>query len=238
MRKIVFLGCLFGAANLSTFAAHAQTGEPEALSSPTDSPRDPAPDADAAQDEASKDPMGWIGIGVKVGYAFVGSSDIDVSASTLGLAPTVGDMQVDYTKTFSTPRRSGLLVSIPINLGGDGFGWIVEPYFHLASYKATGLYTGPTINLHLADPLYLGFGFGFKGALLRANELDFGIDLGGRVPFTLHYYLANDLGLIAEAGIGYTATGLSLKPVAGTEAGGTSFGGAVSWDFALGLRFP
>ena len=45
----------------------------------------------------------------------------------------------------------------------------------------------------------------FKGALLKADTLDFGIDLGGRVPFTLHYYLVNDLALIVEAAIGYTA---------------------------------
>ncbi len=193
---------------------------------------------EAEEDEEAEDPMGWIGIGVKVGLGYVGSSEIGMDAASLGLAPTVNGMQVNYEHTFVTPGRTGVQLAIPINLGGGGFGWVVEPYFHFASYSARGVYTGPTFNLHLADPLYLGFGFGFKGAILKANALDFGMDLGGRIPVTLHYYLANDIGLIAEVGIGYTATGLTLKPAPGLEAGDISFGGAFSWDFGVGLRFP
>lgn len=246
MRIAATLTCTLAlcAASLFSSAASAQgtqkqvtTGRTNAA--PQASTAGAAPEKpEAEEDDAAKDPMGWLGIGVKVGLGYVGKSEIGMDAASLGLAPTVNGMQVNYEHTFVTPRRTGVQLSIPINLGGDGFGWVVEPYFHFASYAARGLYTGPTINLHLADPLYFGFGFGFKGAILKANELDFGIDLGGRVPFTLHYYLANDLGLIAEVGIGYTATGLILKPAPGMEAGDISFGGSFSWDFGVGLRFP
>lgn len=245
MRITAILSCALalGAASLCATSAaaqgaRAQARAPDEQAAPLQSEDALPEEQPSEEDDESQDPMGWIGIGVKVGFAFVGSSEIGVDAASLGLAPTVEGMQINPTYTFITPRRAGVQLSIPINLGGDGFGWMVEPYFHFASYRANGLYTGPTINLHLADPLYFGFGFGFKGALLYADELDFGIDLGGRIPFTLHYYLANDLGLIAEAGIGYTATGLSLKPAPGKEAGDISFGGAFAWDLSFGVRFP
>ena len=135
------------------------------------------------EDDESEDPMGWIGIGVKVGLASVGRSEIAsmrrASVWTRrrwhAVQPRthVPDPGSNGRPTLDSdqPRRRRLRV---------GRGALLS----FSSYKATGIYTGPTINLHLADPLYFGFGFGFKGAILRADELDFGIDLGGRIPFT------------------------------------------------------
>jgi|GEM_PF-4626312 len=241
MRIVQFLSCalVLGALPLSIDVAQAQSAHGQA------SAREGASHASAEEgeakpeepDEASKDPMGWLGIGVKVGFASVGSSSITLNASDVG-APTVAGMQIPYAHTFVTEKRTGLQISVPLNLGGDGFGWVIEPYFHLAAYKATGIYTGPTINLHLAAPIYFGFGFGPKVSILKADELNFGIDIGGRVPFTLHWYLANDLALVGEFAIGYTATGIIKKPAPGMDAGDLSFGGAFTWDFGVGVRFP
>ncbi|MFT3922672.1 MAG: hypothetical protein QM778_09075 [Myxococcales bacterium] len=229
-----------GAASLVVSSAQAQgtqaqtSGSVQASSHDQVAVSEPAPEE---KDEESEDPMGWIGIGVKVGLAYVGSSNITLNASDVG-APTVNGMQIPYSHTFATPQRTGVQVSVPINLGGDGFGWVVEPFMHFAAYRATGIYTGPTINLHLADPVYFGFGFGPKVDFLKADELNFGIDIGGRVPFTLHWYLGNDLALVGEAAIGYTATGIIKTPAPGMEAGDISFGGAFAWDFGVGIRFP
>ena len=46
---------------------------------------------------------------------------------------------------------------------------------------------------------------------------------------------AFDLALIAEVGIGYTATGIDRKVDSGNDI---SFGGAFAWDFSFGVRFP
>jgi hypothetical protein len=200
---------------------------PRAAGSAPVQPDDPKP-----EDDESEDPMGWIGIGVKLGVGYVGSSRIEIDA------PPVNGMQVDYSQVFETETRTGLQVSVPINLGGDAFGLMIEPYLNLNRVRAQGVYFGPTISIQTIDPLYVGFGFGLRAAYLKADHLDFGIDLGGRVPFHATYYMLNDLALVAELGIGYTATGLILKPEAGEKASDISFGGAFSWDFGMGVRFP
>jgi hypothetical protein len=200
---------------------------------PSEAAESEAPARERDEDaEESKDPMGWFGFGVKVGYAYVGSSSITVDA------PPVMGIAVPLSETFTTPARNGLQLSAPINLGGDGFGWVLEPFYNFNNITSRGLYTGPTFNLHLADPFYLGFGFGVKVGWLKADTLNFGIDIGGRVPFTATLYLADSFALVAEVGIGYTATGLIPKPAAGQQASDLTFGSAFAWDFGCGFRFP
>lgn len=216
---------------LGLFAPEAEAQEAQAEQSLSVNTASEARADDA--DERRKKPMGWVGIGLKLGAGGTGASDIDVSM------PTVGGMAVPGTGVTKTDSRAGFQLSVPINLGGDGFGWMVEPYLNLdKNIMATGLYTGPTINIHILDPFYLGIGFGVKFAYLSADRLDLGLDVGGRVPITGTYYIHPDIGLIAELGLGYTASGYAFKGLPGQESPELSFGTAFAWDFSVGARWP
>ncbi len=177
----------------------------------------------AAKSDEKKEPMGWFGIGLKLGVGGVGGSEIEMG----GIA----------TKTEA---RTGFLVALPLNFGGDGFGWIIEPSFMMDSnINATGFYTGPTINFHVIDPLYVGFGLGPKFAYLSGENLDLGLDVGARVPITATYYLHHDIGLTAELGLGYTASGHKAKAIPlANEKPSLSFGTAFAWDVSVGVRWP
>jgi hypothetical protein len=215
---------------LGLFAPKAEAQEAQAEQSLSVSTANEARADDA--DPKRKRPMGWAGIGLKLGAGGTGASEIDVAM------PSVGGMAVPGV-TAKTDSRAGFQLSVPINLGGDGFGWMVEPYLNLdKNITATGLYTGPTINIHILDPFYLGIGFGVKFAYLSSDKLDLGLDVGGRVPITGTYYIHPDIGLVAELGLGYTASGYAFKPLPGQESPDLSFGAAFAWDFSVGARWP
>ena len=128
------------------------------------------PRQDDIEDEGKKNPMAWAGIGVKLGMT--GTTAGDVSVKAMG-----------QTLDSKTDSRYGLQLSVPINLGGDGFGFVLEPMLTTSSINhntkdsagvvngsesvsllGLGGYIGPTINFHVIDPLYLGFGFCLKGS--------------------------------------------------------------------------
>jgi hypothetical protein len=201
----------------------------------------PAPENDA--DEARRDPMGWAGIGLKVGVAGVGA----------------GKMTVMGQET-RTEGRTGVHVALPISLGGDGFGWTLEPFFGQSSVghavkdnagnvvgtesvglQAVGLYTGPTINLHVIDPLYVGFGIGLKGAYLLNNSFEYAADVYGRVPVHATYYVSRKFALVAEVAFGYGASAYVDKPRvvnARNVKDDPQFGLAYTWDATIGVRLP
>lgn len=165
----------------------------------------------------------FFGVGLKLGVGSVGESEIDVGT----------------LKGVKTDARTGFQLGVPINLGGGGFGWLFEPYLNLDSdVSAIGLYTGPTFNIHIMDPLYIGFGFGLKFATLSGDNIDGGADIGGRLPFTGTYYILEDIGLTAELGIGYTSSGYVGKKTAADPDPEINFGNAFAWDFSVGARWP
>jgi len=208
----------------------------------------PASENDAA-DEAKRNPMGWAGVGVKVGVAGVSAGKLTVMG-----------------REARTEGRMGLHVALPINLGGDGFGWTFEPFFGQASVgravkdnagnvvgdqsvslQALGIYTGPTFNFHAMDPLYVGFGLGIKGAYLLNNSFEYAADVYGRVPVHATYYLSPKLALVAEVGFGYGASAYVDKPHVvvdnATRAGRNvkddpQVGLAYTWDATIGVRLP
>jgi hypothetical protein len=204
---------------------------------------------DAEEAEAKKNPMAWAGIGLKAGMAGMGSAETTING-------------------YSNPveSRLGMQLSLPINLGGDGLGFMIEPLMTTASIsKATkdptgtvtgaedvsllglGAYIGPTFNFHVIDPLYIGFGFGLKGAYLMQDGFDLAADLYGRVPVTGTYYLTKTVGLIAEVGFGYGASVFvdkpqpMLDPITQTVKNVSDdpvFGQTFMWDASLGVRLP
>lgn len=205
-------------ASLLGLSIQAEAQEDAALTEPVPEPTtaEPEPDKDTT------DPMGWFGIGLKLGLGGVGESEFEIS-----------------NVTVKTDSRSGFQLAVPINLGGDGFGWIFEPYLNLDSdVTAAGLYLGPTFNIHIMDPLYVGFGLGLKFASLSGDGFDAGVDIGGRIPITATYYLLNDIGLLAELGLGYTASGFKPKEIPGGPEPELNFGSAFAWDFSVGVRWP
>ena len=218
----------------------------------------------AGSEDDDSDPMNWLGLSLKVGYSHQNASDISnpvynktvaqeaakLSQATLesyGLAGGRGCGIID--KRCRTASRNGLQLALTLHLGGDGMGWDVEPYLMLAdSATAVGVYLGPKFDLHLADPLYFGFGFGFKAAYVAADGWQRGADLGGRIPVHLTFYVRPNFALTAEGSFGAGVSGYTGKarrvtnPANPDQTIGTvpemSFGAARVWDLTLGVRFP
>lgn len=206
-----------------------------------------------AQEEAKRHPMGWAGIGLKLGVAGVGSGSFEMNnpiydpsgmASDVGVDPAPGYCPTDSPKCrVETNSRTGFQLTLAITLGGDGFGWDIDPYMNFASgAMAAGFYTGPKFDIHIIDPLYIGFGFGLKAAYVMTDDFDYAADLYGRVPIRGTYYLKNDLGIVAELGFGYGYSGYVALPqtLANGEETDTDiqFGSAMTWDFQVGTRWP
>jgi hypothetical protein len=196
--------------------------------------------------EGEKDPMGWIGIGLKIGAGGNGQGEFEAG----GVKTTIDS-------------RAGMQLSIPINMGGDGFGWMLEPYLNvLSSVKGMdaatltvkdmnvttfGLYTGPTINIHVMDPLYIAIGAGLKLGYSTSDAFDLGLDVFGRVPVTGTWYFMEDIAAVAELGLGYGLTGYAAVPYTTTDPSTgqptvvepeLEFGSALTWDFSVGARWP
>ena len=144
-------------------------------------------------------------------------------------------------ETCYTPRRSGVQIGVGIHIGGDGFGWDAEPYIHVASGAfAVGLYTGPKFDIHIADPLYFGFGLGGKVAYVMADGWKYGADIYGRIPAHFTYYLSPNFALELEGAFGAGVSGYATDPknYIITTAPEFKFGVARTWDITFGVRFP
>jgi len=245
MNKKWFVGALvaaMGLAGVSSASAQAPK-EPEA-----------ANEEDGAQkEEASKHPMGWFGLGLTLGVGSVGSGSFstdnpayDSSGITGAAGAHTGIAGCDFSQPkcqVSTNARTGFQLTLKMTMGGDGFGWDVDPYINLASNNtAYGMYTGPKYDIHAIDPLYIAIGFGPKLAWVQAKGYNYGADVYGRGMVRGTYYLLNELGIVAELGVGYGYSGYVATPQ--TLANGMksdtkiNFGSAVTWDFTVGTRWP
>lgn len=223
------------------------------------------PAAEQEEEDESKDPMAWLGLGLKVGFSSMGSSTLDNptyrdDVAQAAIRGRLSDAKLREYGLRSDGRcgiidrrchadgRVGLQLSVPINVGGDGFGFLLEPYVNVASTAtAYGGYLGPTFNIHFADPFYLGFGFGLKAAWVKADGWDYAADLYGRVPVHATWYLVNDLALVADLGFAFGASGYASKPVTYTipvtmekkkSLPQMTFGAGLNIDASLGFRFP
>lgn len=205
--------------------------------------------SDDGDEKPDPHPMGKAGLGLKVGTA-------GITAGKLTVAGQEG----------RTQPRLGVQVSLPILLGGDGFGWNFEPYFMSSSIshdvksefgnvvgsesvalKALGMYTGPTFTFQVTAPLYIGFGLGVKADYVFNKDFDYAADLFGRIPVHATYYLSRTIALTAEAGFGYGASVFADKPtmtVNPTTRAVTNvkddplYGLAYTWDASIGVRLP
>ena len=210
-------------------------------------------DSGEAEDE-SKHPMDWFGIGLNVGVGGVGAGEFETDnpvydesgmLSDVGVMTGVDACPIDQPKCkVSTNSRTGLQLTLKMTFGGEGFGWDLDPYMQFGGgATAMGMYTGWKYDVHVIDPLYIGFGFGPKIAYVKADGYDYAADVYGRGMLRGSYYVMNDLGIIAELGMGYGASGYlglpSTNPMTGEETEPKiGFGTALTWDFSVGTRWP
>jgi hypothetical protein len=216
------------------------------------------PAADDA-DEQTKKPMAWAGIGLKVGVGSINAASFKIKGVESGV-----------------PARMGVHAALPIHLGGDGASWLFEPYIMQSkiaqdvksfagnvvgsediNLTALGMYMGPVFNIHATNKLYVGFGFGLKGAYIMQDAYDLALDAYARVPVHGTYYLNKTLALTAEVGFGYGASAFASKPdkitvnaTPGASAQSVQedvkndlmdnlkFGTAMTWDATIGVRIP
>lgn len=244
------LGCAAGIASEASAQARqvVSASGAQALSTP------PAPMLSKYEerDDIKKrdpNPMHFAGVGVKVGMAGMGAGRLTITHG--------GE---SYSSRIE-PRR-GLHVAVPIDLGGDGFGWTFEPYLSMASVSVSstgstetrsaslnsyGLYTGPAVRFHVTQPLYVGLGLGLKSAYVHSNAFDLALDAYVRAPIHATYYVNNQVALVAELGFGYGASVYFNKPVpvvdpitrvVRNEEPDPQFGKAFAWDCTIGVRLP
>jgi hypothetical protein len=237
----------------------------EGASDPQVGPSREAEEAEAKQkadDEESKNPMNWLGLGVKVGAGRVLSGSIknptyqqqladaashltDAQKAMYGLSGH-GCTPIDHR--CGTPGRFGTYVALTLALGGDGLGLDIEPYMNINSdVQAYGAYAGLKFDFHLLSRLYIGVGAGLKGARLVTKGWDHGADLYGRIPLRGTLYFSKHMALVAEFAFGAGATGYESKAITVTNpANGVAiktspsltFGTGRSWDMSVGIRFP
>jgi hypothetical protein len=249
-------GSLTGSAGAQARQVLAASGA-SALSVPPPPPGDGPARASASQDDTGREPdptpMSSLGIGFKLGVAGMGTGTLEFQRNGKSYPGRI-------------ESRRGVYLSVPLQVGGEGFGWMFEPYYSRASVgtltldasgrptgsvdsdtAAYGLYTGPTVHFHVVRSLYVGVGAGVKTAYVSSSGFNNGVDLYGRVPVSATYYLTDQVALVAELGLGY---GLSayfsdprtvVDPVTKRSAKVDSnalYGKSLTWDCTIGVRLP
>lgn len=250
-KVLLFVVALLACVACAAPRARAQARATVAAASSVDPGPAPAaaskPDTSAREDD---NPMGAASIGIKIGLAGIGVAELPTEES----AGFLGEINA----------RRGMRVAFPIHLGGRGFGWTIEPYLTRSKVQrlardaqgdidgsrvfdltAFGVYTGPSVQLQLARPLYLGLGFGAASSYIESGGFDFGVDLYGRVPLTLTYYVSSQFAFIAEFSAGYGVS-LFANRVRTDRSSGRAIlvkdpadlGRAFAWDWSFGIRLP
>ena len=201
--------------------------------------------------------MAAYAFGLQVGIAHVGTGDVRnptyvrgamISQAQLEAAGLIGNGCTPLDQRCRTESRRGVQLAFPIQVGGSGVAFRLEPYLTLsAAAKAYGLYMGPSFEFHVARPVYLGFGFGLKVAWVKDQDWKYAADIYGRLPLRATYYVTDDLGLVLEFGFGGGVSGYVselrdvINPVTGRRIArrtDMTFGLGRTWDLSLGLRFP
>jgi hypothetical protein len=203
--------------------------------------------------------MDGFAVGLKFGYSHVSGGSIanptyiagseklpQADLQRYGLTSTRGCDPVD--RHCHTAARSGYQLALAIQLGGTGVGFRIEPYMTFSdNAQAYGAYAGPTFEFHVAEPLYLGFGFGLKAAYVLPDGWEYAADIFGRIPVWATLYLSDGFALVGEFAFGAGASGYVshfrnvYNPIDMTVIGqrkDLTFGYGRTWDATLGFRFP
>jgi len=206
-----------------------------------------------------REPMNSYAFGLKIGVARVGTGTVSNPTYVKGAATLPPDQLAKYglvdsggcdpiDKTCHTAARRGFHLAVPIQIGGSGVGFQVEPFLTIASAgNAYGVYMGPTFQFHVADPVYVGFGLGLQAAWVKSDPWKYAGDVYGRIPLNATYYVTDGLGLVVEFGFGAGASAYIgevkdiINPTTGNRIARKSdvtFGFGKIWDLSFGVRFP
>jgi hypothetical protein len=197
--------------------------------------------------------MSSLGVGFKLGVAGMGTGTLQFQSNGKSYPGRI-------------ESRRGVYLAVPLQVGGEGFGWTFEPYYSRASVGTTtldasgrpngsvdsdlsayGLYTGPSVNIHVLRTLYLGIGAGLKAAYVSSKGFNYGVDTYGRVPVSATYYVSNQVALVAELGLGYGISAYVsdkrtvVDPVTKRSSKVDSnalYGKSLTWDCTIGVRLP
>lgn len=214
-------------------------------------------------DDGQRNPMNWLGLTFKFGYASVASGTLNnptynrsLAAAAAMLTPAQlqatglvgGGSCTPIDQKCHTAARSGFQFALSLHIGGSGLGFDLEPYLTVGGNAfAAGVYLGPRLQLHLARAFYLGIGFGARAAYVALDGWKNGGDIFGRIPLQLTYYVVKNFALVLEGSFGGGISLFVSEPVNITDPrnGKTlssvpkiAVGAARGWDITLGLRFP
>jgi hypothetical protein len=191
----------------------------------------PADDADKAKKDDDEGDMGGILIGLKLSLLLTSSADLSVNNPNAGLPGQPAKI------TTSTGSRTDYQITVPLNFGGSGFGFDLQPSIGFGDVTSIGVYLGPAYHLGIKKNLYINFGIGPQVRYLMDSTIDMGADIQARIPVGVTYYAQPDLGLFAEVGLAYGATGFKGKSIAGSKPDFT-LGTGTAFDFGIGVRYP
>lgn len=225
MRKILpwmVLCLIVGFVPGTAFAEEA----PAAAAVKADDAAKPA-DADKPADGAKPDEKSfpWFSLSPTVGYAYFGKGDLSIGGNT-----------------FTIESRSGARIALQLAMGGDGFAFELSPLFIHESgtgftSNTVGLFTGFLWRLQFGR-WYPHFGAGLQAGYMMSDNLDLGFELYGRVPLGVTWYVLKNLGVVAELGVGYGASGMKLKSNPAIPKPELKFAPDVMIDFSVGIRWP
>jgi hypothetical protein len=219
--------------------------------------------ADTSEEAGKRDPMNWLGLTFKFGYAAVASGKLNNPTYNKALATYAamlppealamtglvgGGACTPIDEKCRTAARKGFQFALALHIGGGGLGFDVEPYLTVSGNAfAAGMYFGPRVQLHLARAFYLGIGLGARAAYVALDGWKNGGDIFGRIPLQLTYYVARNFALVAEGAFGGGISLFVSEPVTITDPRNgkalastpkIAVGAARGWDITLGLRFP
>jgi hypothetical protein len=192
---------------------------PPPVSQVEDEPRAlPAAPEEAAEEDEEEQALGWFSLSPQVGYTFFPEAKMSYQGFTTTVSP-----------------RNGLIAKLHLDLGGDGFGFELAPLF---GFQSGGIDNsgGELGNLSTIDPAMASFlnlggeaaivyrfrlgyfyphlGVGVHGSYVFGQDIEYGVQIYGRVPFGFSLYLGKAIALVVEGAVLFGATGIK-QPFAG-----------------------
>jgi hypothetical protein len=217
--------------------------EPAPFAEPATSPAEPGADeAPRPEEDDDEGRMAWFGLGVEIGYQHFSDASFD-SGEDPAVDAIIGGI----------PERDNTTLTFTLDLGGDGLGLQLAPYYAKGEIRDTdlttvGVFVGGMLRPHFGS-VYPHVGVGLQAGYMSADIITYGLDLYARVPLGVTFYPVSNLALVAELGLGWGMTGvqyptqeLEVDTGQGISVTATSpdleFGTTTLYDLSIGLRFP
>lgn len=172
----------------------------------------------------------------------ISNRDIDIPWFTM--SPTVGYgffMHSNLKPGININNRHAVIVRYSFNLGGRGFCSEISPVYQyerasngFEEFHAVGLYLGINWRWRWWNFVPSG-GFGVKTNVLLGENIDYGIEIYGRFPLSLTWYLTSKFNLIFEFAPAFGVVGVKSDEMMLKDL---HLGHGFAIDFSIGTRFP